>query len=193
MAVVAEISQVARKPKRYRTLVGWLLILTLLCVVVGALVSLFWANTVQLPQYLVLSDGSTRLSERELVEFASADFWYVVCAILVGPAMGWLTWRWFKPLGWATALVAVAAGFLTGLICWGSGEIFGPGAFAERLVIAQPGDLVPLSLDLRATSALFVWPLAAIVPVLIAATISPENTSETETDHVPLVASAGEN
>ncbi|MDR1432567.1 MAG: hypothetical protein LBI99_10685, partial [Propionibacteriaceae bacterium] len=164
---VAELIQSPEQPKVYRMIVAWLGVLALMSIVVGALVSLFWASVVSLPEYRILTDGSAYVSERGLVEFVTADAWYVLCAVLVGPGIGYVAWRWFKPVGWPVALVAAAAGLLTGVICWWCGGLFGPGDLDFRLAAAQPGDLIPIALDLQARSALFVWPFAAVAPVLV--------------------------
>jgi hypothetical protein len=168
MMTVAElIPEPVVQPKRYRVVAAWLGILALMSIVVGALVALFWASVVQLPEYRILSDGSAYINERGLVEFVTVDAWYVICAVIVGPGIGYVAWRWFKPLGWPVALIAAAAGILTGAVCWWCGGMFGPGALDTRLAAAQPGDLVPIALDLRAWPALFAWPFAAVAPVMV--------------------------
>jgi hypothetical protein len=71
-------------------------------------------------------------------------------------------------------VLAVAAGLLAGLVCWKVGELIGPGSFDERLAKAQPGDLVPIALQLRSWSALAVWGFAAVTPVLLASSLGPD-------------------
>lgn len=164
----------------------WVGMLGLLAVVVGALTAVFWANIVELPSYLIRDDGSATVSERALTEFVAADAWYVICGLLVGVGLGIVAWRWFKPIGWPTALLAAGAGLLAGLVCWQIGELLGPpGTFEERLANALPGEKVPIALTLRSGSAPAVWAFAAVIPVLLAASLGPEETSPTPRRQLP--------
>jgi hypothetical protein len=162
----------------WRVVLAWLGLLALLCAVVGALGSLFWSMVVTLPQYQILDDLSASISERGLVEIVAVDAWYVIIGLLIGPGIGYVAWRWFKPLGWPVAVIAAAAGVFAGAVCWWCGGIFAPGSFNDRLAIAKVGELVPVALDLRATSALWVWPFAAVAPILIITCFAPDPESE---------------
>ena len=44
-------------------------------------------------------------------------------------------------------------------------------AFDPRLAAARPGDVVPVELTVRARVALAVWPLFAVVPVLLGSSL----------------------
>jgi len=72
--------------------------------------------------------------------------------------------------------LAAAAGLLAGIVCWQVGELLGPagGTFDERLANALPGEQVPIALTLRSLSAPAVWAFAAVTPVLLAASLGPE-------------------
>lgn len=159
---------------RAHAVASWVGLATLLCLVVGALVALFWALVVRLPVWSVAADGSATMTERGWTAVVSVDAWYVVCAVLVGPGIGWVMWRWFKPLGWPAALLAAGAGLLTGLVCWQLGEVMGPGPFADRIAAANPGDQVPAAMELSAISALAVWPMMAVVPALFGSAFGRE-------------------
>lgn len=148
-----------------------LAILGLASLVAGGLTGLVWSRVAVLPSYTVLPDGSATMSERGLTEFFSADAWFVVCGAVVGLALGIVSWRLFKQLGWPVALVAAGAGLLAGLACWQLGQLFGPGAFDERMAAARPTDQVPIALELRSYSALAVWAFAAVAPVLLASSL----------------------
>ena len=56
----------------------------------------------------------------------------------------------------------------------GDGYRIEPGSFAVRLAAARPGDVVPVDLTVRARSALAVWPLLAVVPVLLGSSLGRE-------------------
>ena len=165
-----------RQPNGWAEVLPWVGLLAVLAVVVGGLTAIFWAGIVDLPAYRIRGDGSATVSERALTEFIAADAWYVVCGVFVGLGLGIVAWRWFKPLGWPAAVLAAAAGLLAGIVCWQFGELLGPagGSFEERLANAQPGDEVPIALTLRSLSAPAVWAFAAVTPVLLAASLGPE-------------------
>ncbi len=153
----------------------WIAILTGLSLVVGGLAAVLWAMVVDLPSYKILSDGSAVITERGLTQIVASDVWFVIIGAFVGGGLGLVTWKWFRPLGWPTALLAVGAGLVAGLVCWQVGQLLGPGSFAERLTSAQPGDMVPIPLELRSFSALAVWGFAAITPVLLASSLGPDD------------------
>lgn len=154
----------------------WAGLLAVLAIVVGGLTAVVWAGLVDLPKYQIRADGSAVVSERAYTEFVQADAWFVVCGVFVGIGLGIVAWRWFKPLGWPTALLAAGAGLVSAIVCWKVGELLGPpgGTFVERLAKAAPGEQVPIALTLRSVSAPAVWAFAAVTPVLLAASLGPE-------------------
>ncbi len=156
-------------------LASWVVVLLVLSIVVGGLTAVFWANVVELPSYRILADGSATVSERALTEFVAADAWFVNCGAMVGIGLGLVTWRWFRPLGWPTAVLAAGSGLVAGLVCWQVGQLLGPGPFDERLAAANPGDLVPIAVELRSPSALAVWAFAAVAPVLLASSLTADD------------------
>lgn len=153
----------------------WIAILGGLSLVVGGLAAVLWAMVVDLPSYKILSDGSAVITERGLTQIVASDIWFVIIGAFVGAGLGLVTWKWFRPLGWPTALLAVGSGLVAGLVCWQIGQLLGPGSFAERLTSAQPGDMVPIPLELRSFSALAVWGFGAITPVLLASSLGPDD------------------
>ena len=154
----------------------WIGLLAVLAAVVGGLTAVVWAGLVDLPTYRIKADGSAVVSERAYTEFIAADAWFVICGAVVGLGLGIVAWTWFKSLGWPTALLAAGAGLLAAIVCWKVGELLGPagGTFVERLAKAAPGEQVPISLTLRAVSSPAVWAFAAVTPVLLAASLGPE-------------------
>lgn len=153
----------------------WIAILAGMSLVIGGLSAVFWAMVVDLPSYRILQDGSATISERGITEIVASDVWFVITGAVVGAGLGLVTWKWFRPLGWPTALLAVGSGLLAGLVCWQVGTLLGPGSFAERLTGALPGALVPIPLELRSLSALAVWGFAAVTPVLLASSLGPDD------------------
>jgi hypothetical protein len=153
----------------------WVAILAGMSLVIGGLSAVFWATVVDLPTYRILPDGSATISERGITEIVASDVWFVITGALVGAGLGLVTWKWFRTLGWPTALLAAGSGLLAGIVCWQVGELLGPGSFAERLTGALPGTLVPIPLELRSLSALAVWGFAAVTPVLLASSLGPDD------------------
>lgn len=153
----------------------WVALLAGLSVVVGLLAGVFWASVVTLPTWRIDADTSIAvITERGVTELVAGDVWFVITGALVGLGLGLVTWKWFRPLGWPTALLAVAAGLLAGVVCWLFGQVLGPGPEAERISAAPPGAVVPASLQLRSFSALAVWGFAAVTPVLLISSLGAD-------------------
>ena len=74
----------------------------------------------------------------------ASGVWFVITGALVGAGLGLVTWKWFQPLGWPTALLDVGAGLLAGLVCWQVGLLLGPGSFAERLTSGRTMRVNPI-------------------------------------------------
>jgi hypothetical protein len=146
---------------------AWSALLLGLAVVVGALAAVFWSGIVDLPSYSIQNNGHAVISESELAQVVASDVWYAITGLLVGAGLGLVSWRWFRPLGWPVALLAIAAAVVAGVVCWQLGELIGPRDFAARLAAAEPGDLVPISLQLHSVSALAIWAFAGVTPVLL--------------------------
>lgn len=137
----------------------------------GAVSGVVWWAVTDLPTFRVVDGGGAVTSERGLAGYIGADAWFVVCGVVVGLALGVLAWRWFGRTGWPVVVLATLAGAAAGGLCWAVGYRIEPGSFAVRLAAAQPGDVVPIDLTVRARAALAVWPLFAVVPVLLASSL----------------------
>ena len=148
----------------------------------GAVAGVLWWLVTDLPTFRVVTGGGAVTSERGLAGYIAADAWFTVCGAVVGLVLGLLAWHWFGRTGWPVVLVTVVAGAAAGLICWLVGYQLGPGAFDVRLAAAKPGDLVPVELTVRARPALLVWPLFAVIPVLLGTSLGrdPEVDGEIE-------------
>jgi hypothetical protein len=68
-------------------------------------------------------------------------------------------------------LVVLGCAVASALMCWLVGYHLGPGEFSARLAAAQPGELVPIPLTLRARASLLTWPFFAIIPVLLGSSL----------------------
>jgi hypothetical protein len=137
----------------------------------GALSGVVWWAVTDLPTFRVLQTGGAVTSERGLAAYIAADAWFVVCGAVVGLVVGLLAWRWFGRVGWPVVVLTVVLGAAAGLLCWAVGHELGPGTFDVRLAAAHPGDVVPIDLTVRARAALLVWPLFAVIPVLLGSSL----------------------
>ncbi len=140
----------------------------------GALAGVAWWALTDRPTFRVLPGGSAVTSERGLASYISADAWFVVCGVVVGLGVGFLAWRWFGRTGWPVVVLAVVVGTAAGLVCWAVGYRIAPDSFDVRLAAAHPGDLVPVDLTVRARAALLVWPLFAVLPVLLGSSLGED-------------------
>jgi hypothetical protein len=150
---------------------------------VGALSGLLWSRLVDLPTYKVGANGGATTSERGLAAFVGGDAWFCLIGALAGLGLGLVAWRRFHRIGWPVVVISAATATAAALVCWLVGTRIGPENFNERLAAAQPNDLVPISLALRAKASLLVWPFLAVVPVLLGSSLGPdEEESEREPD-----------
>jgi hypothetical protein len=160
----------SRSPSGAR-LVGRIACFSALALGVGAAAGVVWWAVVDLPTYRVNSEGGAATSERGLSEFISGDAWFTVIGLVAGVGLGLIGWRLFRRLGWPVVLVVVLSAVAAELVCWLVGYQLGPGAFEPRLAAADPGDLVPIELTLRAKASLLAWPFFAVIPILLGSSL----------------------
>lgn len=150
------------------------LTMVILAVLVGVVCALVWANLAVLPAYMVQADGHALISDKDLSQAFSANFWFAVLGLLGGIAIGVATWILLRMVGWSVALLTAGLSLLSGVTCWGLGALLGPGPFAARMAKATAGDSVPMALELTTPSALAIWVFAAAAVPLFAASLGPE-------------------
>jgi len=137
----------------------------------GAAAGVVWWLVVKPPAYELNSNGGATTTERGLTEFIAGDAWFCAIGLVAGLLIGLAAWRWLRSLGWSVVLVVLVCAVASALTCWLVGYRLGPGDFSARLAAAQPGQLVPIPLTLRARASLLVWPFFAIIPVLLGSSI----------------------
>jgi hypothetical protein len=137
----------------------------------GAVAGVVWWLIVKPPAYELNSNGGATTTERGLTEFIAGDAWFCAIGLVAGLLIGLAAWRWLRSLGWTVVLVVLVCAVASALTCWLVGYRLGPGDFSARLAAAQPGQLVPIPLTLRARASLLVWPFFAIIPVLLGSSI----------------------
>lgn len=141
----------------------------------GAAAGVVWWLVVKPPAYELNSNGGATTTERGLSQFIAADAWFCIIGLMVGLLIGIAAWRWLRTLGWSVVLVVLVCATAAALMCWLVGYRLGPGDFEARLAAAQPGQLVPIPLTLRARASLLTWPFFAIIPVLLGSSLGRDD------------------
>lgn len=155
-------------------LLSWLGVLGGVSVLAGLACALLWARLVHLPSYEVRSDHVAVMSEYGYRQVFASDAWFVVIGLAAGLLLGGIAWSWFKTIGWPAGPLAMATGLVAGLVCWTTGQLWGPGPFDDRLAHAAPGDQVRIAFQLHTPVAIVAWGLAALLPGLFLAALGPE-------------------
>jgi hypothetical protein len=137
----------------------------------GAAAGVVWWLLVKPPAYELNSNGGATTSERGLTEFIAGDAWFCAIGLVAGLLIGLAAWRLLRSLGWTVVLVVLVCAVGASLTCWLVGYRLGPGDFSARLAAAQPGELVPIPLTLRARASLLTWPFFAVIPVLLGSSL----------------------
>ena len=174
----------ARSLRSFRRVAARLAALAALGLVAGAVAGLLWWWLVDLPSYRVGEDGAATTSERDLAAVIGSDAWYGALGLAFGIGIGLLAWRWLGRLGWPVVVVALLVALAGGVVCWVAGSQLGPGPFDPRLAAARPGDLVPIPLTLHTRASLLSWPLGAVLPIMLAASLGPEQQPEQEPERM---------
>lgn len=179
---MSSLLQAVRRSRSQGTLAWWF---AALVAAAGVLSGLLWHAMVTLPTYSVSDNGSAQITERALGQVFATDGVFVIIGMLAGLAIGFAAWRFFRQLGWPVAVISVAGGLAAGGICWLMGIAQGPRNFADRITAAQPGQLVPIDFQLHTVPALFVWGLGAIIPIMLYANLSREDSPESREPRRP--------
>jgi hypothetical protein len=170
------VTQPAPSPTRRRSgLALRLLVFLAGSLVLGAAAGVVWWLVVQPPAYELNSNGGATPSERGLTQFIAGDAWFCAIGLVVGLLIGLAAWRWLLAVGWPVVLVVLGCAVASALTCWLVGYHLGPGEFSARLAAAQPGELVPIPLTLRARASLLTWPFFAIIPVLLGSSLGRDD------------------
>jgi hypothetical protein len=140
----------------------------------GVLAGVVWWAVTPLPTFTVDEAGNANASQRDLTTMVAADAWYTSLGLTAGLVIGLVAWRLFRDNGWGVAILVLVAGFGAGLLCWWTGHRLGPDDFAARLAQARGGAVVEVELTLVARVALMTWPFAAMLPVLLGASLSTD-------------------
>lgn len=188
MSTIAEPS--AGLSPRRRDLLRLLGIHVLVCFVVGVIAGIIWISVVRLPAWAVHESGRARISERDLAAYFSVDAWFVLLAAVGGLVIGVASLLWFRQLGWWASLITLLGALIAAGGCLLVGWISGPGQLDARLAAAQPGSRVPIDFVLSSPSAVAVWPFAAMIPLLVGASLLPDPEERSLSTDEPAVEDA---
>lgn len=170
MSTVAEPTTGAVVPRRAE-IVRWLGIYSLLVIMAGVLGGILWSPIAGRPEWVMQDNGSAVIAERGMAAYFAMDAWFVLIGLVVGVGLGAVAFRWFRPLGWFVTVIAAAGAVVSSGAALAVGWLLGPGPLDARLAVAQKGDHVPIDFQLHAWSAIAVWPFAAMIPILILASV----------------------
>ncbi|PSK91861.1 hypothetical protein CLV63_119142 [Murinocardiopsis flavida] len=137
---------------------------------VGAPLGLLWWAIAPRPEVTVVADGGTVPYPVSETMFASEGYLaliLLVTGLLSGYACYLAQYRIARlravDVRLACLLGMVAGGALGSVLAWRIGIALDAAAFARVLAAAETGDVVRAGLDLRATSALLLWPFVAVL------------------------------
>ncbi len=141
----------------------------------GALAGVVWWAVVDLPVFVVGPNGGASTSQQGLTQYVAGDAWFSLIGFVVGLGIGFAAWRVFRRIGWPVVPLVIVASVAAALLCWWVGWELGPGPFPPRLAEAQDGASVPIELTVRARVAVLVWPFAAVMVVLLGASLGRDD------------------
>lgn len=155
------------------------------CLGVGVVTGITWALAVERPGYFVDDDLGASIPERGLASVFASDAWFALLVGLMGLLVGILGWLWLHRLGWWVCLFVILGAGLMAVVAWQVGVLVSPSDFDDRLAAAEPGEIVPIDLELRAHAALLIAPFAAITPVMLFSAWWPEDREPEENPAPP--------
>lgn len=156
-----------------------------ICLATGILAGITWALAAERPGYVVDEQLGASLPERSLATVFAADAWFTLLVGLMGLLLGILAWLWLHRLGWWVCLLAILGSGIMAVMAWQTGMLVSPMDFDQRLAAANPGDVVPIDLELRAHAALLVAPFAAITPVMLLSAFWPDEREDDDSGNLP--------
>jgi hypothetical protein len=146
-----------------RRVVGWCVVM----LVLGGVGGLLWLWLAE-PAEWEVTDRGIILTE----DAARGQFAVVVTFVAIGAVLcvlwGWAAGRSLHELGWVLVPVFASAAALASLAAWQVGVRLGPSDPREA-VDPSIGDRLPASLEIDAVAPFLVWPMFAIIGLLLSA------------------------
>jgi hypothetical protein len=141
--------------------------------VVGVVCGVLWWLAVDPAVFVRTRGGGGSMSEVELAKRFNADGWYAVLAIVAGFLSGlFLSWWRTRDHRLTTLLLLPGAALAAAAMAF-VGRVLGPGDPNAALSQAQPGQTVPVELEVLAFSSYLTWPIAVLFGALMVLWSSP--------------------
>ena len=141
--------------------------------VIGAALAPLWVQLAPRLAFRVDQPGRALPVLPEAEEYIGADGWFVFITLIVGVAAGIACWLVRRSRGPLVLLALAVGGLLGAVITWRLGMRIGTGY--QPADLQQVGKIIYQPLTLRATSALVVEPVAAVLVYLLGVGFTARN------------------
>ena len=146
---------------------------TLGLVLLAAPVGLLWAWLA--PHVDVqLAAGGADIADPETKDFISADGHFLILGLVVGALCGVTAYLLGRRHGPGVVIALALGGLLAAWVAARTGMTVGRSSFRSALDAGGGSGIIQVNVRLRASAALFGWPVAALVSFLFAAMRRPE-------------------
>ncbi len=146
-----------------RRLAGW----TVLMLALGVVGGLLWWWLAEPAEWEVTEQGIILTEDAARGQFAVVVTFVAVGAVL-SLVWGWAAGRSLRELGWVLVPVLAVVAGAAAVIAWQVGLLLGP---PDPRDVADPslGDRLPSQLEVDAVAAFLVWPMFALLGLLVSA------------------------
>jgi hypothetical protein len=143
-----------------------------------------WQQYAPLARYSVDETGAA-LDEEEMTRVFGPDGLFVAIGFLAALVLGAALFWWLRDYGPFAVVTVVLGSMVASGLAWALGMLLGNEPLDPRLAAAQPGDLVPASLELHGWTALAAWPIGAALAVAVIAALTWRQEHATGTTQGP--------
>lgn len=146
-----------------RRVAGW----TVLMLALGVVGGLLWWWLAEPAEWEVTEQGIILTEDAARGQFAVVVTFVAVGAVL-SLIWGWAAGRSLRELGWVLVPVLAVVAGAAAVIAWQVGLLLGP---PDPRDVADPslGDRLPSQLEVDAVAAFLVWPMFALLGLLVSA------------------------
>lgn len=146
-----------------RRVAGW----TVIMLALGIAGGLLWLWLADPAEWEVTAQGIILTEDAARGQFAVVVTFVAVGAVL-SLLWGWAAGRSLRELGWVLVPVFAAIASLAAVVAWQVGVRLGP-SDPRDAVDPSIGDRLPSPLDIDAVAPFLVWPLFALIGLLLSA------------------------
>ena len=156
----------SRKRGRAPSAAHVVLVTVVICLAAGLVVGVLW--WLFAPQFSVQMVGG-QLQPLEPVGESrfGADAWFSIISGAAGVLIALVVFTRYRQHPVTTVGAVAAGGLLGSVVAWRLGVLLGPDPIEGALEDIADGTRLGFPLDLGATGALFAWPVAALVTVVL--------------------------